>query len=65
MIQLFGNGFGQAASTAKVGTSPARAGCETAAVPISAAAAMTTEMVLVMTSSRNIHCGFFRLAGSE
>jgi hypothetical protein len=26
MIQLFGSGFGQAASTAKVGTSPAEAG---------------------------------------
>jgi hypothetical protein len=43
---LFGSGFGQAASTAKVGTSPARAGCEIAAVPISAAAATKTETVL-------------------
>src|SRR4051812_2116378 len=40
MIQLFGSGFGQLASTAKVGTSPAPAGCENASAPASAAAAI-------------------------
>ena len=37
-IQLFGSGFGQDASTAKVGTSPASAGRGIAATPISMAA---------------------------
>ena len=47
MIQLFGSGFGQDASTAKVGTSPARAAHVSAGRPISVAAAMAAEMVLV------------------
>src|SRR5437879_2198677 len=34
-IQLFGSGFGQDASTANVGMSPASAGCESADAPIS------------------------------
>src|SRR5450755_3245970 len=58
-IQLFGNGFGQDASTAKVGISPASAVRGSAVVPISAAAAMRMEAVLeirccigVMASSR-------------
>src|SRR4051794_32817213 len=44
MIQLFGSGFGQDASTAKVGTSPAIAAPVSAGRPISAAAAMQAEM---------------------
>jgi hypothetical protein len=80
-IQLFGNGFGQDASTAKVGISPASAARGSAVVPISAAAAMQMEMVLerlatarfecprfcigVMASSVFLACGFSRLEGSE
>src|SRR5260221_10316175 len=47
MIQLLGSGFGQDASTAKVGTSPACALCIDSGVPISTAAAAQAAMVLV------------------
>src|SRR5882724_2166260 len=47
MIQLFGSGFGQVASTAKVGTSPAGALCTDSGVPISKVTAAQAAMVLV------------------
>src|SRR5450432_4287230 len=45
MIQLFGSGFGQDASTANFGTSPARAALGIAATPISMAAVMLAKIV--------------------
>src|SRR5882672_2242455 len=47
MIQLFGSSFGQVASTAKVGTSPASALRIDSGTPISTAAVTQAAMVLV------------------
>src|ERR1700760_906116 len=68
MIQLFGSGFGQEASTAKVGTSPARAGggsaprdiaeMQSESVPAKRASAQARTGVGVIESS---HCFYARL----
>src|SRR5258708_11175169 len=58
-VHLCGSGFGQAASTAKVGISPACAARGSAGAPISTAAARNTEAVLERLATAWIECPRF------
>src|SRR4051794_23403228 len=51
-IQLLGSGFGQAASTAKLGTSPAVAVRDSVSAPIEATAAIQNETALTTRFER-------------